>query len=246
MASKSVSRNSEGNFVKTYWAWNGFDLPKESKENDSLGSHRVMNEAQANEELTNLYIAHPKILDADFDKRSVEVENLDNLDHIKDKISDFNFREIEETGKSLGRLLGDFHRNRLSHGDAHLANFLYDDGDIIPFDFEFYSSNSPLSEMKDDIRLLESDARTLCPETYETLIEGFHEGYRTELTSLDEYSKKVNSSQYRDDLKEFVNDIVQEKNQVNPRYGFTRIMEEHGSESRIECALNYITNSTEN
>lgn len=189
MSSDSLETNDDGNYVKCYSRSPrplGHQLRNIRSDfpmfND--GEEKVRNEVNASEDLTGRYIGHPEVVDYSEEDGEVVFENLDDAEDVKHLLERSGSEMSSEIGTQMGYLMADFHRFA-AHGDAELDNFLYQDGEIYSIDHEFYSRNPDESDLNEDIRLIECDARTLDTETYREFIKSFRDAYTEELESAE-------------------------------------------------------------
>ncbi|MFB6175414.1 MAG: hypothetical protein ABEJ87_05610 [Candidatus Nanohalobium sp.] len=190
MASELLERDEEGNYVKTY----GDTLNPLRQQYRHLSfsdplppgkAERVMNEVRAADNFTEKYIPHPEVLDYSIEDGSVKLENVGGAETVKEYLESAE-EDASELGEMMGRLIADIHGFG-SHGDPELDNFLYCHGDILSLDHEFYSEEKNIEDIRGDLRLIESDARTLKKETYIEFMKAFEEAYREETESRGDF-----------------------------------------------------------
>ena len=185
MGAHSVSRDEEGNYVSEYRdSHNVLDPPFKNLRSGNIfppkAREKVENEVEADQKLTEKYIAHHEVLEYSEEDGIVVTEEVEDVTLVKKYLEDADISEVSSIGKSMGHLIADIHRFG-THGDPGLGNFMYRDGEIFSIDHEFYSNNATASDIADDLRIIEADSRNMDPEKYEAFIENFREGYRTEL-----------------------------------------------------------------
>lgn len=190
MSSDSLKQDETGNYVKQYG--NSLNPLKQQVRDFSIADPlppqkeiRVRNEVEAAEDLEELYIAHPGVVDYSEEAGRVVLEEIDDAENVKHYLEESSPSEASDLGESMGRLMADIHRFG-SHGDPELDNFLYRDGDILSLDHEFYTGDPDSSDLREDIRLLESDSRTLETPIHQAFIESFRQAYEEELHTGEE------------------------------------------------------------
>ncbi len=185
MSSESLERDEDGNYVKVY----GDPLNplrqqyRDFSVSDPLppdGEERVRNEVEASERLAEMYIPHPEVIDYSEEDGEVVLEDFGDADTVKHYLEENGEACAAEIGELMGGLIADIHRFG-SHGDPELDNFLYRDGDIASIDHEFYTEDPKPEDLRGDIGLIESDARTLDTEIYREFMNSFGEAYLEEL-----------------------------------------------------------------
>lgn len=189
MSSDSLETNNDGDYVKCYSRAPeplGHQLRNIRTDFPIFvdGEEKVRNEVYASEDLSERYIAHPEVIDYSEGDGEVVFENLDDAEDIKHLLERSGREKSSEIGTQMGYLMADFHRFG-AHGDAELDNFLYQDGEIYSIDHEFYSQDPDVSDLYEDIRLIECDARTLDTETYREFITSFRDAYIEELETAE-------------------------------------------------------------
>jgi tRNA A-37 threonylcarbamoyl transferase component Bud32 len=220
MASLSTSETSEGTYVSRYLPWNKWDSPAEPT--SSFGITRVENEKEADRDLKEMFVTHGKVEDTSYGLfPAVEVGKVEG-DNIKERLSDLSVSDSESVGESLGGLMGDLHMNEYAHGDAKLANFIYEDRDIASIDHEFWEDNAGLDDCLRDLKMVRSDAATL--DTFQEFMEGFEDGYRKEVETEGEGYKR-SLPDYTEELTRFF-DSEPDGEEIG--YGRVRLSEQLG------------------
>lgn len=198
MSSESLDQDENGNLVKNYTDTlspirqqiSDFSLydPLPPKKDQ-----RVRNEVSAAEDFEDMYISHADIIEYSEEGGKVVFEELEDAETVKHLLESSGEDRASELGEQMGYLMADIHRFG-SHGDAELDNFLYRDGEIFSIDHEFNKENSGREKVREDIRLIESDSRTLEKPKYQSFIRSFREAYKNELESGEETSREVTST----------------------------------------------------
>jgi len=185
MTSDSLHLDEDGNYVKSYTDtlnpihqqvsdFSLYDPVPPNKE------QRARNEAFAAESFEEMYISHSGVLEYSEEDGTVVFEEVEDAETVKQLLEESGREKASELGKHMGHLIADIHRFG-AHGDAELDNFLYRDGEIFSIDHEFYTEDPGPEKIREDIRLLESDSRTLETLKYQSFIRSFREAYEQEL-----------------------------------------------------------------
>lgn len=145
---------------------------------NNFGRERVLNEHRADEDLEDLYIKHGRVIDCSYDKPEVEVEAVEGVE-VAQKLRSVEAPEKTSVGRSMGALIGDLHASGFSHGDPHLDNFIYKEGDIGSIDHEYWERNPELERCIRDLKVLRAHAAMT--EGFDEFMDGFQEGYRREI-----------------------------------------------------------------
>lgn len=208
MGADSAYRDEEGNYVSEYDEVNLdiLDPPFKNLRSGNIfppkGHEKVQNEVDADEKLTEKYIAHQEVIDYSTEDGKVVTKEIEDATEIKTYLEEAEIEEVSSVGESMGHLIADIHRFG-TLGDPGLGNFLYRDGEIFSIDHEFYSDDASASDIADDIRIIEADSRNMEPERYEAFIENFRDGYTAEMEAsetMDDYEKSVNPSVFDEPL----------------------------------------------
>lgn len=198
MSSDSLDLDEDGNYVKSYSDtlsplrqqisdFSLYDPVPPKKE------QRVRNEVSAAERFEQRYISHPEIVDYSEENGKVIFEEIEDVETVKHILENSDEDKASELGEQMGYLIADIHRFAV-HGDAELDNFLYKNGEIFSIDHEFYTENPDLEKAREDIRLLESDSRTLETPKYRSFINSFRQAYEHELETGERTDREVDST----------------------------------------------------
>lgn len=198
MSSDSLDLDEDGNYVKSYTDtlspirqqvsdFSLYDPVPPNKE------QRVRNEVSAAEDFQDMYISHPDVVEYSEEDGRVVFEEIEDAETVKHFLENAGEEKASELGEQMGYLMADIHRFA-AHGDAELDNFLYRDGEIISIDHEFYTGDPGLEKVREDIRLLESDSRTLETTKYRSFITSFREAYEEELETGEKADHDVGST----------------------------------------------------
>jgi len=195
MSSDQLRRDDNGNYVKSYST--KLSPIRQPVKDFSLGDpippskeELIRNELDAAKDFEQEYIGHAGIVDYSIEEGEISTEEIEDATNIKTYLEQNGLEEAEEIGEMMGHLMADIHRLG-SHGDPELDNFMYRDGDILSIDHEFYSRNSGTIDRREDLRLIESDSRTLNTPKYTSFIENFKEGYLDEIREEDELYPEI-------------------------------------------------------
>lgn len=198
MSSDSLDTDEDGNYVKNYTDtlspirqqvsdFSIYDPVPPNKE------QRVRNEITAAEDFQEMYIPHPDVIEYSEEDGKVVFEEIEDAETVKHLLENSGEDKASELGEQMGYLMADIHRFG-THGDAELDNFLYRDGEIFSIDHEFYTENPGREKLREDIRLLESDSRTLESPKYQSFIKSFREAYEHELETGEETDWEVDET----------------------------------------------------
>jgi len=246
MSSESLDLNDDGNYVKRYTdtlspirqQFSDFSLddpvPPGKEE-------RVRNEVSATEAFKEMYIAHPEALDYSEKDGEVVHETIEDAETVKHLLENSGEKKASELGEQMGHLMADIHRFA-AHGDAELDNFLYRDGQIFSIDHEFYEEDPEQEKVREDIRLMESDVRTLETPKYSSFITSFREAYREELRTGEQIERPIESTPNGNQYPEI--EGLEEPIQIVEGLSRTRKKhEEVDKDLLVERSLNLIKNS---
>ena len=198
MSSDSLDLDENGNYVKSYTDtlspirqqvsdFSLYDPIPPNKE------QRVRNEVSAAESFEEMYISHPGVVEYSEEDGKVVFEEVEDAETVKQLLEESGEENASELGQQMGHLIADIHRFG-AHGDAELDNFLYQDGEIFSIDHEFYTEDPGREKVREDIRLLESDSRTLETPKYQSFIRNFREAYEQELETGENTDRYVGST----------------------------------------------------
>ncbi|MGC8663801.1 MAG: bifunctional N(6)-L-threonylcarbamoyladenine synthase/serine/threonine protein kinase [Thermoplasmata archaeon] len=146
-----------------------------------LRRERTKRESRLLSEAKKFGIKTPYIFDIDLNNFTIEMEKIDG--QVLRKIyDDLQENERKKICIEIGKIIGNLHKNRISHGDLTTSNLIISNGRIYSIDFSMGELDASIEELSTDLHLLK--------ESFKSAHSDHADDFRI---ILDEY-KKINKN----------------------------------------------------
>jgi Kae1-associated kinase Bud32 len=163
---------------------------------EKLRKERTRKEVKMLTEARKYNVLTPKILNVDFQKHKIIMENIDGT-RIKEFFNSADKKNLQKVSMEIGKLIGRLHANNIIHGDLTTSNMLLKDNQIYFIDFSLGEFSNRIEDKGVDLNLLYEALKATHFKNFKICWDNILKGYKQEYSEGSKVLERVKDIEKR-------------------------------------------------